>query len=263
MKALITAIASSCVLLSCASHSRPEPSGWKLAWADEFNGTALDTTVWSKTARGKAHWADTQSKDARCYDLRDGKLILRGIVNDDLATDTARYLTGGIWTKHKKAFTPGRIEVRAKLNAATGAWPAIWMLPYYAERYEWPAGGEIDLMERLNHDEFVYQTVHSTYTYTLDRKTDPKSSITPAINPNEFNTYGVDVYPDSVVFHINGTRTGCYPRINNGADGQFPFYKPMFLIIDMQLGGTWVGPVDPAQLPVEMEVDWVRYYQRQ
>ena len=29
----------------------------------------------------------------------------------------------------------------------------------------------------------------------------------------------------------------------------------------MQLGGSWVGTVDPADLPVEMEVDWVRYYQ--
>ncbi len=30
----------------------------------------------------------------------------------------------------------------------------------------------------------------------------------------------------------------------------------------MQLDGPWAGAVDPAELPVEMEVDWVRFYQR-
>jgi beta-glucanase (GH16 family) len=38
-------------------------------------------------------------------------------------------LTGGVYTKGKKAFINGRIEICAKLNAAKGAWPAIWMLP--------------------------------------------------------------------------------------------------------------------------------------
>ena len=28
-------------------------------------------------------------------------------------------------------------------------------------------GGEVDIMERLNYDSIVYQTVHSHYTYTL------------------------------------------------------------------------------------------------
>ena len=30
----------------------------------------------------------------------------------------------------------------------------------------------------------------------------------------------------------------------------------------MQLGGSWVGAVGPEDLPVEMEVDWVHFYQR-
>ena len=42
---------------------------------------------------------------------------------------------------------------------------------------------------------------------------------------------------------------------------KFPFDIPQYLLIDMQLGGTWVGPVDSTDLPVEMEVDWVRHYQ--
>lgn len=60
---------------------------------------------------------------------------------------------------------------------------------------------------------------------------------------------------------MNGKRHFVYPRIETEQEGQFPFDIPQYLLIDMQLGGTWVGPVDSTDLPVEMEVDWVRYYQ--
>ena len=55
-----------------------------------------------------------------------------------------------------------------------------------------------------------------------------------------------------------------YPRIETDKEGQFPF-RPAFSIylIDMQLGGSWVGAVDPKELPVEMYVDWVRFYQKE
>ena len=66
---------------------------------------------------------------------------------------------------------------------------------------------------------------------------------------------------NSLVFHINGMRTFTYPRIETEHEGQFPFDMAQYLLIDMQLGGTWVGEVDPTGLPVEMGVDWVRHYQ--
>ena len=41
----------------------------------------------------------------------------------------------------------GKFEVRAKLPspAATGAWPAHWLMPESDQC--WPMGGEIDIME--------------------------------------------------------------------------------------------------------------------
>lgn len=59
----------------------------------------------------------------------------------------------------------------------------------------------------------------------------------------------------------NGVRDFVYPRIETEKEGQFPFSIPQYLLIDMQLGGSWVGEVDAADLPVEMEIDWVRHYQ--
>lgn len=98
---------------------------WVLIWEEDFNGSTLDTTVWSRIPRGVADWQNTQSFDDRCYEMRNGLLVLKGIVNNNLQTDTATYLTGGIWTKGKHAFEGGRIEIRARLKAAKGAWPAI------------------------------------------------------------------------------------------------------------------------------------------
>ena len=229
-----------------------------LQWEEDFNQTqSFDQSKWSKIPRGTSDWNRYMSDFDSCYAMRDGKLILRGLNNTTVTTDTARYLTGGVYTKDKVSFGFGRIEVRAKLNGAKGAWPAFWMLP---DNAQWPGGGEIDIMERLNYDTFAYQTIHSHYTYTLKIK-EPKQSATGAIDPSGFNTYAIEKYPDSVVFLINNKRTFSYPRIQTDKEGQFPYDKHNFyLLLDMQLGGSWVGAVEPKDLPVEMEIDWVRFY---
>jgi hypothetical protein len=70
------------------------------------------------------------------------------------------------------------------------------------------------------------------------------------------------MYPDSLSFDINGLHTFTYPRIETDKEGQFPFNRDYHLLIDMQLGGSWVGRVEPVDLPVEMRIDWVRFYKK-
>ena len=107
-------------LIAFAFSCRHTPD-WQLVWEENFDGTKLDTTVWSRIPRGKPDWQNTQSFDDRCYEMRDGLLILKGIVNDDLEADPSAYLTGGVWTLGKHSFHRGRIEVRARLHGAKGA----------------------------------------------------------------------------------------------------------------------------------------------
>ena len=203
------------------------------------------------------------SDDARLYDVRNGRLILRGMNNDGSFLfkgqgDTARFVTGGLYTRERRSIRYGKVEIHARLGCAQGAWPAFWMLP---EDGNWPDGGEIDIMEHLNYDSIAYQTVHSHYTYVLgEGKNPPQSAIGP-IRPGDFNTYAVEILPDSLVFSINGSRTFAYPRIQTDKQGQYPFGTPFYLLIDMQLGGSWVGRVHPDQLPVEMEIEWVKMYE--
>lgn len=243
------------LLAACAGTPR-----WELVWEEEFESSTLDTTVWSRIPRGRADWQNTLTDDDRCYALRDGRLVLRGMVNPDREADTAACWTGGVWTKGKHAFEGGRVEIRARFGSARGAWPAIWMIPFDDKAHPYPTGGEIDIMEHLNHDSIVYQTVHSHYTLNLGGADYPNRFTQAPIDPDAFNVYGVEFATDSLFFSVNGQRTFAYPRLDPPVEAQFPFHIGYQLLLDMQLGGSWVGEVDPAELPVEMEIDWVRHY---
>lgn len=237
------------------------PVKWKLVWREEFNQKKhFDETRWSKIGRGRSPWDCHMSDFDSCYDMRHGNLILRILPNYSQKNDTAPYITGGVCSRHKMTFTYGKVAVRARLHGASGAWPAIWMLP--DGNAPWPDGGEIDIMERLNHDSTAYQTTHSYYTHTLKKTSYPKQGSTGPIDPDDFNVYAVEITPDSLAYYINDKLTYSYPRVEAEGPMQYPFGKPFYLLLDTQIGGGWVGAIDPKDYPMEMEIDWVRYYQR-
>lgn len=232
---------------------------YKLVWKDDFKGKSFNEKYWSKIPRGGSDWNRHMSDYESLYEVKKGKLILHGVENNGIATeDTARFITGGLYTKGKVSLTYGKVEIKAKLGSAQGAWPAFWLLP---EKGKWPDSGEIDIMEHLNHDDFVYQTVHSYYTFVLNEKKNPPHFCTARINPDDFNTYGVEILPDKIIFSVNGEQTHTYPKIETDKYGQFPFGTPYYILIDMQIEGSWVGKANPKELPIKMEIDWVKVYE--
>ena len=244
---------------SAEPHS--SPVGWKLIWSDEFDRAGgIDTTKWSPCERGKADWNDTMTGDPRCFELKGGRIQLRGIANDGKdPADKAAFLTGGLTSKGKFSFRQGKIEVRARFKSAAGAWPAIWLL---GADGNWPANGEIDLMEHLNFDGVVHQTVHSTYTVKIDKTGKPLQTSASPVERDDFNVYGAEWNADEVRFSINGKPTFSYPRVPAKGRDQWPFDQPFYIILSMQIGGTWVGKPDPKDYPAWVEVDWVRVYSR-
>ncbi len=242
-------------------ESGREQKKWKLVWNEEFSGTALDTTRWTRIQPNKADWGRHMTDRDICYDLNNGLLYLKGIVNPDTSVDKRPYLTGGIWSKGKFAFQYGMVEIRAKLESAQGAWPAMWMLAQTDKYGGYPKNGEIDIMEHLNYDSIIYQTIHSYYTLTLKKKDTPPHHGTAKFNRDDFNVFGIKWYPEKIVYILNGKETFTYPRLKDADPSQWPFDQPFYLLIDQQLGGSWVGKVNPETLPVNMIVDWVRVYQ--
>ena len=243
-----------------AQSSNNYNNEWQLIWQDEFNEETLNEAKWSKIPRGKSEWNKYMSDDSLLYEIKESNLILRGVVNENLLNDTAKFLTAGVYSKNRFSVQYGRIEICARLENAQGAWPALWMLPQ--EDIKWPDGGEIDIMEHLNYDNIFYQTVHSYYTYVLNEKTNPPSHAVVEFDRSVYNIFAVEKYSDKLVFYLNGNKTFEYKNINiDDSKGQFPFDTPYYILMDMQLGGNWVGPINKSQLPVAMYIDWVRVYQ--
>ena len=255
---------------------RNDSTEWKLVWEDEFDKGILDTTHWTRLGLFTSpqwklpvnQWQEhlgcfryITASDQRVVKFDEENIYLRGIVNEDTVNGDPRpYLTGGIYTWNKFAFQYGRVEIRAKLDPAHGAWPAIWMKSE-KEIYNDQHNGEMDIMERLNHDEFAYQTTHNHYTITLKQEI-PKKYTTAMINPDDYNVYSVSWYPDKLVYAINGIKSYEYPKLPGAGTFQWPFDQPFFLLIDQQLEGSWPGKVThPEELPIDMKVDWVRLYQ--
>ncbi len=247
----------SLVLLSLTSKAIDKKK-WHKVWSEEFRGKTIDSRWWSAAPRSRADWSRYQSKDPRCTYQRGGVLYLRGIVNDNLESDSVPYLTGGLVSKDKFSFKHGKIEIRAKLQSAQGAWPALWLL---GEKRGWPFNGEIDIMEHLNHDSMIYQTVHSDYTYNRGGGNNPPKGGMAALNPLVYNTYGVEIYPNKVCFFLNGKQTFVYPKADPSIEGQWPFDNDFYIVLSQQLEGVWVGKADPKQLPVEMLIDYIRVYE--
>lgn len=241
-----------------------DKGSWQLEWMDDFDGPVLDTVSWSRVNRGGSDWDNTMSLREDLVRFEDGQIVLTGQVNADTLTDPSRIVSAGITSAGKRSFRLARFEVRAKFNCAHGYWPALWLMPQ-RDSTSIPDYAEIDIMEHLNADSLVYQTVHSGYSLGGHDDTPPHYTTVP-VDPDGWNVYAVEVHPDSLCFYVNDTKTFTYPRIVNDIDpekNQFPFSElPFYFILSNQVGGGWVGPVDEADLPTELRIDWVKVFRR-
>lgn len=237
---------------------------WQLIWQDEFSTDGKpDGAKWASAPRRSPDWACYCYDDTSTAVVKNGTLLLKGQLAKP-GTDTTRYQTGCIQTKDRFSFLYGKLEVRAKLPQGKGSWPAIWLMPQQNTYGGWPKSGEIDVMEHLNFDTLFYQTLHSTYIDQLNQKEAPGYFATPAFNVGAFNVFGMEWYTDRIDFFVNGTKTFTYPKIAGDTNpAQWPFDQPFYIILNQALGGKWVGAINDAHLPQQLEVDYVRVYQLQ
>lgn len=231
-------------------------SRWTLEWSEEFNTDEIDWNVWKYCPRHSPEWADKMSSRKDLTLLKDGNLEVWAKVNDN-SSDNSKYVTGGIWGEGLKGFKLGRIDVRVKKDFAKSFWPAVWMMPN--SNVSWPDGGEIDIMEHLNYDNIVYQTVHSYYTENVS-KDNPKDHSTTRVDTREFHIYSVEVFADRLIYYVDNKAQLVYKK-DSTKKGQYPFTdNDFYMILSAQLGGNWPGPADGKDLPAAMYVDFVRYY---
>ena len=233
-----------------------DDSRWTLEWSEEFNTSEIDWNVWKYCHRHSPEWADKMSPRKDLTLLKDGNLEVWAKVNDD-PSDNSKYVTGGLWGEGLKGFKPGRVDVRVKKNFAKSFWPAVWMMPN--ANVPWPDGGEIDIMEHLNYDNIVYQTVHSYYTENIS-KDNPKDHSVTRVDTRQYHIYSVEVFEDRLIYYVDNKPQLVYKK-DASKKGQYPFADyEFYMILSAQLGGNWPGEADGKDLPAAMYVDFVRYY---
>lgn len=241
------------------SELAPNPEEWSLYWSDEFNADTFNPTIWSKIPKGNPDWQNDMAPYNELFELKNGTLSLWGRRNTDYPEFSSNVLTGGLWTKELKSFSAGRFDIRARFDCAQGFWPALWLRPQHNTTND---KTEIDILEHINFEDIAHQTVHSDYTMNID-KIELSNTVKTAIDKSTWHVYSVEIHTDRVIFLIDNKETYVYPKLYPAVAGQFPFpEKEYYLILSAQLGGKWAGNVNINQLPVRLEVDYIRYYKK-
>jgi beta-glucanase (GH16 family) len=159
------------------------------------------------------------------------------------------YTSGLITTYRSFNQLYGYFEMRAKLPAGPGLWPAFWLLP--ADR-SWPP--EIDVFEVLGKDPAtLYVTSHTKETGTHTFK--PNVVHTPDLS-RDFHDYGVDWEPETITWYLDDHEVAKVPTPSD-------MHKPMFLLVDLAVGtkDSWPGaPDERTKFPVHMLIDWIRVH---
>ena len=250
---------------SAAPDYDPSSLTYELVWADEFDADGEpDPARWAFNVGGGG-WGNGE---LQYYMPKGNASIENGVLTIEARKErrgTCSYSSARMITRNVADWLYCKIEVRAKLPSGKGTWPAIWMLPTDMAYGDWPASGEIDIMEHVGYDpDVIVQSIHTKNRHGGNPISDRVT--VPGVR-EEFHTYGVEWLPDRVIFSIDGEQTYVYakPQTAEGerASDAWPFDQRMYLLINLAFGGTWGGNmgIDEKCLPARLEVDYVRVYQ--
>jgi beta-glucanase (GH16 family) len=231
-----------------AQTTPPEKPGWTLTFHDEFDGTKLDTAKWlDRYWHGRTHSNNEQQYYAPDgYRVEDGVLKL---VAEKRPMGGMPYTSGMVCSFESFAQEYGYFEIRAKIPAGKGMWPAFWLLP--ADK-AWPP--EIDVLEILGHEmTTVYMTNH-----WRDAQKKHGSKGGKFVGPDfskDFHTFAAEWTPTEIIWYVDGIeRFRSHEGIPKG---------PMYVIANLAVGGDWPGNPDATTpFPGVMEVDSIRVYKR-
>lgn len=266
-------------------------SEFELVFADEFNGSSLDSNKWNtaylwgpyqQINNEQQVYPDVhgmhQNYPVNPFSVDNGILTINAepIAESDLpvlpdendsvwndypsyrynsdygSSWVPSYSSGVITSYDAFKFVTGYVEINARLPAGNGAWPALWLLNgYYVGNLP-----EIDIVEL---DGALPDAAHQTYHYS-DTNGNVISSpvvIDGGLGPEgysaDFHTYGLHWSPGRIDWYIDGVKTRTLES-DNVSD------QLMYIIANFAVGGNFVGDVDPTDYPATMDIDYIRVY---
>jgi beta-glucanase (GH16 family) len=252
------------------------PDGYRLAWSDEFDVEGRPNSANWGYERGfvrneEAQWY--QEDNAR---VQAGFLIIEGrreqVANTNYQAGNsdwrrnrqfAEYTSSSLVTSGLQSWQYGRFEMRARIPARAGLWPAWWTLGVSGE---WPSNGEIDIMEYYNNR--VHANVACGTTERWVAKWDSANREISSFGVTDwdakFHVWRMDWNNQTISLFLDGEQmntTNLNDMLN--PDGGSPFRQPHYMLINLAIGGTAGGDPSGTEFPARYEVDYVRVFQPQ
>ncbi len=227
------------------------PNGtWNLKLNDNFDGSTLDTSIWSTGWHGSGITPPNQSQELACYDpnqvvLDNGILRLKIDVKATNCNGTRPYISGAINTENKRAYSYGYFEARIWLDASSNAvynWPAWWL-----NGDSWPTTGEVDIMEGLS------GTARANWHGPEGNGAGYELGNGGVMGG--WHVFAAEWAPGKMVSYYDGKLLGSYSSNSNVTSA------PQYLILMAQMSpqDRYGGPI---KAPSEMDIDYVRVWQR-
>lgn len=251
-------------------------SAYNLMWNDEFDYTgAPNSSKWHHQTYPPvgSSWfnGELQHYTARIENsyVNNGSLKIKAIresFRDPTSGSTKQYTAARLNSKY--AFKYGRVEVRAKLPAAQGTWPAIWTLGknisengayWQTQGYgdtTWPTCGEIDIMEQdsnksITSGAFHFPDSNGNHTYTFNYLSVSNTDSSWHVYSMDWSAETIELSVDGMVFHT----------LNNAQNPYFD--NEHFILLNIAMGGQLGGTISDDFISDIMEIDYVRVYELQ
>lgn len=240
----------------------PPPGSWELSWHDEFDGptgTLPDPSRWTAETGGDG-WGNNQ------LEYNTGRVENVSLSGAGQLAITARqepyggrsYTSGRLVTRGHFEQTYGYFEARIRFPSGRGLWPAFWLLGDNIGSVSWPECGEIDVVEFKGQEPaLIHGTVHGP-GYSGGNGVGVPYSVAGGNLDQGFHLYSVEWSPNRIIWRVDRVP---FFEINPSNVGRWVFDHDFFLILNVAVGGNFVGSPDSStSFPQTMLVDYVRAY---
>lgn len=255
---------------AAALHVSPvfaQPAGSLLRC--ELRPVLIETFDELRISQNKIGWARWTAHTPWGGDFGDARFADPGAAgpfraDNGILSITASKDAGGTWSSGLIAAADasgagagarfGYFEVRMKMPAGPGTWPAFWLMSLKPTK-DYDTKVEIDVIEYYGHDPAHFHSViHVWYKdESRSRGYGTKTRVAAGSLVDAFHTYGVDVSPRELVFFMDGRQVWRQPAPPE-LDGQ------LYPIVNLALGSGW--PIDETPNPSRLLVDYVHVYER-
>ncbi|SFU20051.1 Glycosyl hydrolases family 16 [Algoriphagus locisalis] len=269
----------SCKSMKENGSNAAELEGYNLIWSEEFDKEGVpDEKFWSHE-EGFQRNNEMQWYQSANASVRDGLLVIEGrrehVKNPTFESNSkdwrksreyAEYTSSSINTRGKFEFQYGIVEVKAKIDTASGMWPAIWTL---GVSKPWPANGEIDIMEYYMVKGQSTILANAAWAHAQKRAEWDEAKIPFADFlakdpewPSKFHTWKMDWTAEYIKIYLDGELLNEVDLSQTtNPDGFNPFQQPHYLLLNLALGSNG-GNLENTNFPRHYQVDYVRVYQK-